>query len=193
MTSGWPVRPASNCGFSLIEVLAALIVVSLGLLGVIEAVSQTASNTGYLRDKSIAHWIAMNRLTEIRLEQQPPKIAKTSDEVEMASRRWRWTVEVTQSPLQSVRRIEVKVRTAEAKEGTSLAALTGFYGAAIAPPGRVIVSWEGPVGGPGGTGGLGDDDQPPPGKRQQPTPQQPPPTEEPEPQLPSEPTPETPE
>lgn len=197
MTSGWPVRPASNRGFSLIEVLAALIVVALGLLGVIEAVSQTANNTGYLRDKSIAHWIAMNRLTEIRLEQQPPKIAKTSDEIEMANRRWRWTVEVTQSPLQSVRRIEVKVRTAEAKEGTSLAALTGFYGAAIAPPGRTIISWEGPVdgpGGPGGPGGEGGGDPPPPDKRLQPPPsQQPPPVEEPEPQLPSEPPTETPE
>lgn len=137
------MRQADNRGFSLIEVLAALIVVALGLLGVIEAVSQTASNSSYLRDKSIAHWIAMNRLTEIRLEQQAPKIAKTSDEIEMAGRRWRWTVEVIQSQQESMRRIDVKVRTAEAKDGTSLAAVTGFYGSAIAPPGRTLVSWEG--------------------------------------------------
>ena len=73
--------------------LAALVIVSLGMLGVIEAVSQTASNSTYLRDKTIAHWVAMNRLTEVRLQQQAPKIDKTSDEVEMAGRngagRWR--------------------------------------------------------------------------------------------------------
>ena len=46
---------ARASGFTLIEVLAALIIVSLGMLGVIEAVSQTASNGAYLRDKTIAH------------------------------------------------------------------------------------------------------------------------------------------
>lgn len=183
MTSEPPVRQRNNRGFSLIEVLAALIVVSLGLLGVIEAVNQTANNTGYLRDKSIAHWIAMNRLTEIRLEQQAPKIAKTSDEVEMAGRHWRWTVEVIQSQLESVRRIDVKVRTAEAKDGTSLAAVTGFYGSAIAPPGRTLISWEGQQGAPpGGTPGGGE--PPPSGDKQQP----PPPTGESE-QPPAEPPP----
>src|ERR1044071_3540973 len=73
-------------GFTLVEVLAALVIVSLGLLGVIQAVSQTASSGAYLRDKTIAHWVAMNRLTEVRLEPQQPGIGKTTDEVEMAGR-----------------------------------------------------------------------------------------------------------
>ena len=60
-------------GFTLIEVLAALVIVSLGMLGVIQAVSQTASNSVYLRDKTLAHWIAMNRLTEGRLAQTAPR------------------------------------------------------------------------------------------------------------------------
>ncbi|HEY4368553.1 MAG TPA: type II secretion system minor pseudopilin GspI [Steroidobacteraceae bacterium] len=130
-------------GFTLIEVLAALIIVSLGMLGVIEAVSQTARNSTYLRDKTLAHWVAMNRLTQARLEPQPPKIDKSSDEVEMADRRWRWTMEVTQSPLPSVRRIDISVRAAEAKDGTSIASVSGFYGTAIAPPGTVPLMWQG--------------------------------------------------
>lgn len=153
-------------GFSLIEVLAALVVVSLGMLGVIEAVSQTANNTAYLRDKTLAHWVAMNRLTEIRLEAQTPRIAKSSDELEMAGRRWRWTAEVTQTPLQSMRRIDVKVRLADGDDESSLASVSGFYGTAIAAPGTTVVMWQ------GNTGGLegGGNEEIPEADRQKPPP-----------------------
>lgn len=132
-------------GFTLIEVLAALVIVALGMLGVIEAVSQTASNGSYLRDKSLAHWVAMNQLAQVRLAPQPPKIDKSSDEVEMADRRWRWTMDVTQSPLESVRRIDIRVGLVEGPEDASLASITGFYGAAIAPAGTTSVLWQGSV------------------------------------------------
>ena len=51
------MRAVKAAGFTLIEVIVALVVIALGMLGVIQAVSQTASNTGYLRDKTIAHWV----------------------------------------------------------------------------------------------------------------------------------------
>ena len=62
-------------GFTLIEVVVALIVVSLGMLAVIETVGSTARNSSYLRDKTIAHWVAMNKLTEVRLLPNAPGIA----------------------------------------------------------------------------------------------------------------------
>jgi general secretion pathway protein I len=130
-------------GFTLIEVLAALVVVSLGMLGVIQAVGQTASNSTYLRDKTIAHWVAMNQLTEVRLQPRPPAVDKSSDEVEMAGQRWRWTMNVTQTDVESIRRIDISVRPAEADEDTSLAFITGFYGAAVAPPGSTLILWQG--------------------------------------------------
>lgn len=133
----------SHRGFTLIEVLAALVIVSLGMLAVIEAVSQTANNTTRMRDRTIAHWVAMNRLTEVRLESRAPGIAKTSDEVEMAGRRWRWTMEVSETPVESMRRIDIQVAEAESEDGRTLATVTGFYGSAIAPPGAVTVYWNG--------------------------------------------------
>ena len=74
-------------GFTLIEVLAALVIVALGMLGVIEAVTQNAKNGSYLREKTLAHWIAMNVITERRLQPSPPDIAETSDEIEYAGER----------------------------------------------------------------------------------------------------------
>lgn len=138
-------------GFTLIEVLVALVVVGLGMLAVIQTVSQTAKNSSYMRDKTVAHWIAMNQLTQVRLLPNAPPVDKSSDEVEMAGRDWRWTMEVKQTPVETIRRIEVRVRPSDAPEKSSMAAITGFYGTAVAPPGTTQISWQGSQG-PGGRG-----------------------------------------
>jgi general secretion pathway protein I len=114
----------------------------------------------------------MNRLAAARLETRAPKIDKTSDEVEMAGRRWRWTMEVTETPVKSLRRIDISVALADSKEGASLVSVTGFYGSAIASAGSGASVWQGaPVQGlpPGteqpGTTDTGDqnkDPEPPP-------------------------------
>ena len=168
-------------GFTLIEVIVAMMVIGLGMLGVIQAVSQTAGNTGYLRDKTIAHWVAMNRLTEIRLQKTAPAVDKTSDEVEMAGRRWKWTMNVTQTPVDTIRRISISVRPSEAKEGASLASVTGFYGTAVAPPGSVLIAWQGAGGGPQGEQGQEEDEKDP---KNRPPQNQPPAEEPPEPEEP---------
>jgi general secretion pathway protein I len=178
-----PALPA-GAGFTLIEVLAALVIVSLGMLGVITAVGQTASNSTYLRDKTIAHWVAMNRLTEARLQPAAPKIDKSSDEVEMAGRKWRWTMTVTQTPVESVRRIDVSVRPLEADEDSSLAFVTGFYGTAVAPPGSILISWQGAEAG-GESLRPGEEEserQQPPRDQEPPSDETPAPEPEPEPE-----------
>jgi len=140
-------------GFTLIEVLAALVIIALGMMGVIEAISQTASNSTRMRDRTIAHWVAMNRLTAARLETRAPDIAKTSDEVEMAGRRWRWTMEVTETPVETMRRIDVRVSEAGTDDDRALATVSGFYGTAIAAAGMTAPIWTGaPIAGPGGPG-----------------------------------------
>ena len=144
----------------MIEVLVALVVVGLGMLAVIQTVSQTANNSSYMREKTLAHWIAMNQLTQVRLQPSAPAVDKSSDEVEMAGRDWRWTMVVTQTPVESIRRIEVRVRPSEAPENSSLAFVTGFYGTAVAPPGTVTLNWSATQGqGPGGQDQRGGDRQ----------------------------------
>jgi general secretion pathway protein I len=156
-------------GFTLIEVLVALVIVSLGMLGVIQTVSQTASNSTYMRDKTIAHWIAMNQLTETRLLPAAPKVDKSSDEVEMAGRKWRWTMEVQQTPVETMRRIDVKVRLEDAPANSSMASVTGFYGSAVAPPGTTLINWQGSQAPGGGPRDPNEPGSPPP--RQEPEPE----------------------
>jgi len=132
---------ARTRGFTLIEVLAALVIVALGMLGVIQAVTQTARNGTYLREKTLAHWIAMNVITENRLLATPPEVAETSDEVDFAGERWRWTMTVTQTEVQSLRRMDVSVRPAEKPDGEALTTVTGFYGSAVGAAGGGSLTW----------------------------------------------------
>jgi general secretion pathway protein I len=137
-------------GFTLIEVLAALVIVALGMLGVIEAVTQQARNGTYLREKTLAHWIAMNVVTEQRLKAAPPPVTESSDDVEFAGQRWHWTMRVSQTQVQSLRRMDVTVRPAESKDDVVLATVIGFYGSAIGAAGGGAIAWNGPQdGGPG--------------------------------------------
>jgi general secretion pathway protein I len=143
----------ASAGFTLIEVLAALVIVSLGMLGVIEAVTQNARNGTYLRDKTLAHWVAMNVITEQRLQQAPPPVAESSDDVEFADQRWHWTLKVSQTQVQSMRRLDVSVRPADAPDAASLATVAGFYGTAISPVATGPLPWSGVPGGDGGGDG----------------------------------------
>jgi len=146
-------------GFTLIEVLAALVIVALGMLGVIQAVTQTARNGTYMREKTLAHWIALNLVTERRLLPTPPDVSESSEEVEFAGQRWRWTMNVSQTGVESLRRMDVSVRRADAPDGTSLATVTGFYGTAVGQAGGGVLPWAGSTGagGPDGDGdGAGD-------------------------------------
>jgi general secretion pathway protein I len=149
---------ARNRAFTLIEVMVALLVVAIGMLGAITAVSQAAGNSGYLRDKTLAHWVAMNKLTEVRLQKNAPSVDKTSDEVEMGGRKWKWTMNVTQTQVETMRRIDITVRPEEAPENTRLASITGFYGTAVAPPGSALLSWQGADNGPQ-QGRKGEEDE----------------------------------
>jgi len=144
-------------GFTLIEVLAALVIVALGMLGVIEAVTQSARNGTYLREKTLAHWIALNVITEKRLQPEPPPVTESSGDVEFAGQRWRWSMQVTQTQVASLRRMDVSVRPADAADSSALATVTGFYGTAIGAAGGGRLDWSG-ADKPGGTGD-GDDDE----------------------------------
>jgi general secretion pathway protein I len=163
-----PARTIAQRGFTLIEVLAALVIVALGMIAAIQAVTQSARNGTYLRDKTLAHWIGMNVLTERRLQAATPDIAESTGRVEFANQQWQWTMKVTQTQVQSLRRIDIAVRHAETPDGTPLANVSGFYGDAIGGAGGgTSLVWAG-TGSPG-SGGDGDGDgagdgSPTPGK-----------------------------
>ncbi len=127
------------------------------MLGVIEAVTQSTRNGTYLREKTLAHWIALNVITEKRLQPEPPPVTESSGDVEFAGQRWRWSMQVTQTQVTSLRRMDVSVRPADAPDSSALATVTGFYGSAIGAAGGGRLDWSGAD--KAGGSGDGDDDE----------------------------------
>lgn len=99
-------------GFTLVEVLVALFIVAIGMGALMAAMTAAADTASYLRDKSFAQWIALNRIAEVRLGTAGINPGKSKGEVEFAGQKWRWRQEVQQVPSQGMMRIEVGVQMA---------------------------------------------------------------------------------
>jgi general secretion pathway protein I len=130
-------------GFTLIEVVVALAIVGVGMFAVFKTIGDTANNVTFLRDRTIAAWVADNRITEMRLTGQMPSVDETEGEVEMAGRRWHWVAKVSQTPVEGIRRIDLSVRRADDAAGTSILSLAGFVGATAAATGPSPAQWSG--------------------------------------------------
>ena len=113
-------------GFTLLEVLVALAVLALALGAVIKSGAENAANAGYLRDKTVAQWIAMNQATLMQLEPDWPEVGERKGTEEMAGREWRWEAEVSETFDETVRRVDVTVRGLDDDPDSSIAAVTAF-------------------------------------------------------------------
>jgi general secretion pathway protein I len=95
-------------GFTLVEVLVALAITAVGLMAAYRAAGLATREHQWLRERTLAAWVAQNRLAEIQLA--PVARAKeTSGEAIQAGEPYRWTqrADTTFSP--RFRRIEVSV------------------------------------------------------------------------------------
>ena len=134
--------PASSRGFTLVEVLVALAVVALGLTALMVAVSGTARTSGYLRDKTIAQWIAMNRLTQVRLMVNKLGDNQDTGQIDFAGRKWHYDTRYFNTQFQSMKRVEVRVYAGDAgTKSNPIAQSTGFMGASMGIPGGSNVDW----------------------------------------------------
>lgn len=105
-------------GFTLIEVLVALAIVAFGMAAVLAAMTSAADNAFFMRDKTLAEWIALNQIADQRLKEAMPRKGKTEGEVEdFAGRRWFWQQDVQALQIKGMWRIDVSVRPL--KEGES--------------------------------------------------------------------------
>lgn len=139
-------RPARNLtssrGFTLIEVLVALMVVAMGLAALMIAVSSTARTSGYMRDKTLAQWMALNRLSEVRLNLNKSGQNTDTGEINFANRTWHYDTRYFDTSVATMKRVVVRVYAGDAKtKGNPLAESTGFLGTAFLPPGSSNVDW----------------------------------------------------
>ena len=129
-------------GFTLVEVLVALMVVAIGLAALMVAVSGTARTSGYLRDKTLAQWIGLNRVAEVRLNINKSGNSTDTAELDFAGRKWHYDTRYFDTSITSMKRIVVRVYAGDAKtKGNPLAETTSFIGTALATPGSSNIDW----------------------------------------------------
>ena len=138
-------------GFTLIEVLVALVIVAVGMGVLMSALTSSARTVVYLQDKTFAEWLALNQITLLRLQLQqgnlPPQ-KTTNGDVDYAGRSWHWRQEVIASSVPGLERIDFKVRPKEVKGGDDdswYVTVSGVMGNAIGTPGLAFAmySWDG--------------------------------------------------
>lgn len=112
-------------GFTLVEVLVAVAVLAIALSAVIGAMAQQANNAGYLRQKTLALWVAHNRLTEFQLEAERPGTGRTNGKSEMSGAEWVWRAQIARTEDPYLNRIDIEV-FGPGEEDSALASLTGF-------------------------------------------------------------------
>jgi general secretion pathway protein I len=95
-------------GFTLLEVLIALAIVAMSVGALLGTVSSSASNVIYLKEKTLAEWVALNRVTEVRIAQSMPTEGRRMGNTVMAGMRWEWEEEVTELPVQGMFRVDVR-------------------------------------------------------------------------------------
>jgi general secretion pathway protein I len=113
-------------GFTLIEVLIALAILSIALTAIIKTASQNIRDTLYLEDKTIAHWIGMNIINETRagLIALPTPPDTLEEETTMLGKEWTWQAQFVQSPNPHIKEIHVTVH--RKGESNQLADLSGY-------------------------------------------------------------------
>lgn len=103
------IRCRQHAGFTLLEVLVALVIVGTALGAGLRAIGSLASNGAGLRSSMMATWSAENRLVQIRLSREFPEIGKRSYACGQGDLRLMCQDEVLASPNPQLRRVEVSV------------------------------------------------------------------------------------
>lgn len=99
----------SRRGFTLIEVLVALLVFSMIATAAAEVGSQYITSYERIRDKTLAGWVADNRINELRLQENLPGVSENTEDIDYGSFRWRVTTAVLGTEDPSILRVEVTV------------------------------------------------------------------------------------
>ena len=115
--------------FTLIEVLVALAILAVALAAGMRAVAQSADGAASLRLRTLALWVAQNRLAQAQLADPWPARGVVDGDETQAGTRLVWRETVSDTPNPALRRIEIVV-TEPGVRDYALARLVGYIGRA---------------------------------------------------------------
>jgi general secretion pathway protein I len=114
-------------GFTLLEVLVALAVLAIAMVALVEAGARQHRTRADLTETTVGTWVAANAIETVRLGEGWPGVGQRTGQVRMGEREWFWRMQITQTEVPTIRRVDVTVFGAEQEE-RQVATLSGFLG-----------------------------------------------------------------
>lgn len=102
-------RRRTRQGFTLLEVLVALVIVGTALASSLRAIGSLTQNSSDLRAAMMATWSAENRLTQIRLMHEWPPLGRREFPCSQGELQLRCEEQIIATPNPAFRRVEVSV------------------------------------------------------------------------------------
>jgi general secretion pathway protein I len=117
--------PRCAAGFTLIEILVALAIVAVALAAGMRALAQSADGATTLKSRTLALWVAQNRLAVAQLAHPAPAQGTSAGDAAQAGRSFVWRETVTATPNPAFRKIDIVVSEPGAPD-YALARLVGY-------------------------------------------------------------------
>ena len=112
----------SQKGFTLLEVMMALAILSISGMALLNIAGENTINSHYLSQKRPAFWVAENALTNIRLAKRWPPEEWQTQTRQLANRDWEVRSRSVKTASDDFRMVEVEVRLANAPANASQSA-----------------------------------------------------------------------
>ncbi len=127
-------------GFTLIEVMVAMVIVAVSLSAVLASVSKQLHDATAITERTYASWIAQNKIAEIRLTNVLPEVSSNDEEVQYAGLEWLLKTTISATDVENLFRIDVEVSFLD-QEGV-IRSVSGFVGEPSIP-GQANSVWSG--------------------------------------------------
>lgn len=116
----------SNRGFTLIEIMVALFIVSFTIVAVIDTMSKHANITSELEKRITASWVASNLVAEQRFDARINQLREggSSETIEMGGLRWRAKSRIEETEVERVFLLTVEVQNDAERDAPPFAVLT---------------------------------------------------------------------
>lgn len=119
-------------GFTLLEVMIALIIFGLVATVIQKVTSQSISQYERIRLKTIANWIAENKMSEVRLSEGLPATRESKEDLKFANENWKLVSKVTKTSNINFNRVDLvifhKQSDDQFEEGNQVLTYSGFAG-----------------------------------------------------------------
>lgn len=96
-------------GFTLLEMLVALAVLSLGALALLNLAGENTRTASSVEERLFASVVAENRAVEALTQARPPALGEASGVEAAGGRSWRWVRRVSRTPDPALLRVDIRV------------------------------------------------------------------------------------